>query len=104
MNRRDFLKRIAAAGLVAATPEILVPDRRVWALDRTMVETHRSPNTISFEEYTRKRDENFAAMIEDLRREALRIRIELDRALLHGTDLDRYSAALPVAELWIKYR
>src|SRR5690606_33529639 len=36
MNRRDFLKRIAAAGLVAAAPEILVPERKFWQLDRTM--------------------------------------------------------------------
>ena len=37
MDRRTFLKRMGAVGLVAAAPEVLVPDRRFWSLDRTMV-------------------------------------------------------------------
>lgn len=37
MNRRSFLKALAGASLVAAAPEILVPERRVFALDRTMI-------------------------------------------------------------------
>lgn len=36
MDRRSFLKRIAAAGLVTATPELIVPERRFWQLDQTM--------------------------------------------------------------------
>jgi hypothetical protein len=43
MNRRDFLKRLGAAGLVAVVaPEIIVPERRVWALDWTMTPPARA--------------------------------------------------------------
>lgn len=36
MNRRDLLKRLGAAGLVAATVDV----PRFWSLDRTMVPTY----------------------------------------------------------------
>jgi hypothetical protein len=36
MTRREALKAIAALGLVSAT-SLLLPRRRVWALDRTMI-------------------------------------------------------------------
>ena len=32
MNRRDFI-----AGLTATAAGLLIPDRRIWALDRTMI-------------------------------------------------------------------
>lgn len=37
MNRRSFLKALAGAGLVVASPELILPERRVFALDQTMV-------------------------------------------------------------------
>lgn len=43
MNRRDVLKRIAAAGLVAAAPEMLTPERRFWQLDQRMIVPQRLP-------------------------------------------------------------
>ena len=42
MRRRSFLKGLlGAAALIAApgVPEILVPERKIWALDRTMAAT-----------------------------------------------------------------
>lgn len=41
MNRRDFLKRLGAVGLVAAAPAILTPERKYWPLDRTMIDDTR---------------------------------------------------------------
>lgn len=35
MNRRNFVK--TAAGLLVAAATLQIPERRVWALDRTMV-------------------------------------------------------------------
>jgi hypothetical protein len=40
MNRRTFLKGIAAAFVV---PEVIVPERKVWALDQTMIQTVKYP-------------------------------------------------------------
>ena len=43
MNRRDLFKRLAAIGIMAATPE---PVRRFWQLDQTHLVTERfDPNT-----------------------------------------------------------
>lgn len=44
MNRRSFIKGIIGATAGAfIVPEIIVPERRVWALDRTMVPEMRGP-------------------------------------------------------------
>ena len=41
MNRRVLLKGIAGSAFTFALPEIVVPDKRFWALDRTMIPDHR---------------------------------------------------------------
>src|SRR5690606_14651082 len=43
MNRRNFLKRLGAVGLVAAAPAILTPERKYWPLDRTMMGSRTVP-------------------------------------------------------------
>lgn len=37
MNRRNFLKSLAITAAGIAVPELIVPEKRFWALDRTMV-------------------------------------------------------------------
>ena len=39
MNRRDFI-----AGLTATAAGLLIPDRKVWALDRTMIVPEVAPH------------------------------------------------------------
>lgn len=66
MDRRAFLKGAAATVAGAfIVPEVIVPERRVWALDRTMV-----------------RGETFEEMVW---RESLRIRKDIENAMIYGT-------------------
>jgi hypothetical protein len=37
MNRRNFLKALTVTAAGIAVPELIVPEKRFWALDRTML-------------------------------------------------------------------
>lgn len=37
MNRRNFLKALTITATGIAVPELIVPEKRFWALDRTMM-------------------------------------------------------------------
>jgi len=46
MNRRDFI-----AGMTATTAALLIPDRRIWALDRTMLAPTAGPTLVGIDQY-----------------------------------------------------
>lgn len=95
MNRRDFLKRIAAAGLIAATPEIIVPEKRFWQLDRTMADTD-TYTTDWFDAGAEGFDKVMVPQgyLEEMYRIQLQIKKDLESKLLYGMSHSEYQGIL----------